>query len=516
MSQKCQRCKHPIIIHDSLFDPSPSTYDLLTSAASKSQSTSSPSLSSSQVRIEEERRALYEQAMREAGGGGRGEDAKRSLVHPGESYVMLTQSQFTPPLLHSSSSPQPSSSDATRTKEMDRGTLSHQISVSNKLFAIVSARTDIDHPLCADCADLLLEAMDRQLTEAGRERDAYISFLKQLKAQQGDVDVEKEREKEKDLERIRREHGDAVRELKELEDERAELEDELKGLDIEDAELRKEETAFTHQLNATQDVLTQHLAELSHLEHQHAKAQQTLKLLESTNTWTDIFTIKKEGQYGTINGLRLGKLPTSTRNQDPPDWSEINAAFGWIVLLFDSINRALLDEPDTTWHGFKGVELHPLGSRSCVTRWSTGEEGKGGKRERLELFSDSAISRIFTFRRFDTGMIALLSAIQQIMLHLLLTSLNHPSAPSSAAIPRPPPSTPEEYAGLALGHDPSLPWEIENDRIWKLEAGKRSGSGWSIRLAFNQEESWTVALKGVLTIGKWCLGRMEGRVGVSK
>lgn len=41
------------------------------------------------------------------------------------------------------------------------------------------------------------------------------------------------------------------------------------------------------------------------------------------------FYIWKEGEYGTINGLRLGRLPN-----DNVDWHEINAALGQMAMLF--------------------------------------------------------------------------------------------------------------------------------------------------------------------------------------
>jgi beclin 1 len=40
------------------------------------------------------------------------------------------------------------------------------------------------------------------------------------------------------------------------------------------------------------------------------------------------FFIWKDGEYGTINGLRLGRLPNEN-----VEWTEINAAFGQVAML---------------------------------------------------------------------------------------------------------------------------------------------------------------------------------------
>jgi len=48
----------------------------------------------------------------------------------------------------------------------------------------------------------------------------------------------------------------------------------------------------------------------------------------------DAFCIGQEDGFGTINGLRLGRLPNT-----PVDWPEINAAWGHTLLLLHTIAR---------------------------------------------------------------------------------------------------------------------------------------------------------------------------------
>lgn len=60
------------------------------------------------------------------------------------------------------------------------------------------------------------------------------------------------------------------------------------------------------------------------------------------------------GHFGTINGFRLGRLPTV-----PVEWSEINAAWGQSVLLLHSLAKKM----DFTFERFK---LIPYGNHSFL------------------------------------------------------------------------------------------------------------------------------------------------------
>lgn len=49
-------------------------------------------------------------------------------------------------------------------------------SIRMKLFAILSTKSDIEHPLCTDCANLALDFLAKEFEDLKNERDAYISF----------------------------------------------------------------------------------------------------------------------------------------------------------------------------------------------------------------------------------------------------------------------------------------------------------------------------------------------------
>ena len=40
-------------------------------------------------------------------------------------------------------------------------TISHKLAMSAELFDIISSNSDVDHPLCEECTDTLLDTMDQ-------------------------------------------------------------------------------------------------------------------------------------------------------------------------------------------------------------------------------------------------------------------------------------------------------------------------------------------------------------------
>lgn len=110
---------------------------------------------------------------------------------------------------------------------------------------LISSRTDVDHPLCAECTHLLLTSLARQLDETKKERDGYIAFEKEVRK-------EKEREKdgltpqeaEEKIAKLVQEEKAAIAQLREVEKEREQLEAELRALELEEKGLEEEEAEF--------------------------------------------------------------------------------------------------------------------------------------------------------------------------------------------------------------------------------------------------------------------------------
>jgi beclin 1 len=271
------------------------------------------------------------------------------------SFIMLTESQ-----LQHSNQPSASSDQRPETSIMSRGETSdqsflHKSTMSMRLFEILSSRSDVDHPICKDCTELLLAALQSRLTESIRERDAYAGYLRNLKSH---TVTEKELTRaSEDLARSEEREGEAFSELLRSEQEKSQLEQELADLDAEVRVLDEEESRYWQERNAFEQKLGSlndtHDALSASLDHD----LQQLARLERTNVYNDAFFISHDGPFGTINGLRLGRL-------SPPnhvEWPEINAAWGTTALLIATVAERLK-------FTFNGYILQPMGSSSRIEK----------------------------------------------------------------------------------------------------------------------------------------------------
>jgi beclin len=120
--------------------------------------------------------------------------------------------------------------------------ISHRLASTTRLFNLLSTRTDIDHPLCAECAQILLASLQRQLDETKKERDGYIAFEKEVrKEKERESQLLSKEEAEKKIEILKGEERVATQQLKEAERERTQLEAEIKTLEAEEKILEEEE-----------------------------------------------------------------------------------------------------------------------------------------------------------------------------------------------------------------------------------------------------------------------------------
>ncbi|KAG6813379.1 hypothetical protein H0H92_011645 [Tricholoma furcatifolium] len=482
----CQQCKEPLQIYvqldASLIDLAPSTYDMITTTLPPSQtysrrqtsgvnegsSSSAPSKfvwqkarsasTSANVPLSLSSRAQGKQPQRGS--------ANPTSPRPNESFVILQDS-----VLRDIPSPLPSPTQAKKASsktprsplksvdlqaatqfepDHDPSPLSHHLRSTARLFNILSSRTDIDHPLCAECTQILLLNLQRQLDETKRERDGYIAFEKE---------VRKEREKEgqglwkeeaeKKIEKLKQEDRLAIEQLKEAERERQQLDEELRQLELDEKALEVEESEFWRAHNDHILTAEQQAAQLASLRAAYAADMATLEKLERTNVYNDAFCIGHDGVFGTINGLRLGRIPGV-----PVEWAEINAAWGQTLLLLYTVARKL----DYT---FEHYRLLPMGSFSRIER-TTGDKAT------YELYGsgDLHLGRLLHNRRFDIAMVAFLDCLKHLMDHV-----------------------------RSQDQSVDFPHQIVKDRIGDV----------SVKLQFNQEEAWTRSLRHVLLALKICL-----------
>jgi len=213
-----------------------------------------------------------------------------------------------------------------------------------------------------------------------------------------------------------------------------------------------------------------------------------LERLQRTNVYNDTFCIGHDGFFGTINGLRLGRLVNPA-----VEWNEINAAWGQTLLLLATVAEKL-------GYQFQGYRLRPMGSTSRIDKLEYPQQSPQHSRRAstlmtnppnspsqadtqqakvtaLDLFSsgDVALTRIMSSRRFDAGMVAFLDCLAQLGRHVYLTSTErNPGSP-----------------GL------KLPYPINKDKVGDVSL--KLGAG------FNQDEGWTKACKATLTNCKFLL-----------
>ena len=390
---------------------------------------------------------------------------------PDMSFVMLSESQISPggpeelvppPVTGKKKGPV-----AKKTADLVPPTIGTEASFSQEmatavlLFEILSSRSDIDHPICSECTELLLDGLQKRQAGVIRERDAYVDFLKQA---QDDVPTDEEREKTKrDLQDAERREQTALDELEALEAEKAALEDVIAALDREAEELDDEEERFWQQRNSFTAELTAFQQERDSIQTKIAHESKLLESLQRTNVYNDTFAIGHDGNFGTINGLRLGRLA-----DHPVDWAEINAAWGQVVLLLTVIAEKLD-------YKFQDYRLLPVGSTSKIIKYDTKQPTPAGERPKgsvLELYSSGnpTLSLGLFHGKFDDAMIALLDCIRLLGDHVARATAAEGST--------------QRY---------QIPYKIHKDKI----------DGTSIRIG--NDEQWTRACKFTLTCCKFLL-----------
>ncbi|GAB1296865.1 Beclin-1 [Apodemus speciosus] len=358
--------------------------------------------------------------------------------------------------------------------------LSRRLKVTGDLFDIMSGQTDVDHPLCEECTDTLLDQLDTQLNVTEHECQNYKRCLEILEQMNEDDSEQLQRElKELALEeeRLIQELEDVEKNRKVVAENLEKVQAEAERLDQEEAQYQREYSEFKRQQLELDD-------ELKSVENQMRYAQMQLDKLKKTNVFNATFHIwrvvhafnpntwkadlcefqaslvytvssRHSGQFGTINNFRLGRLPSV-----PVEWNEINAAWGQTVLLLHALaNKMGLK--------FQRYRLVPYGNHSYL-------ESLTDKSKELPLYCSGGL-RFFWDNKFDHAMVAFLDCVQQFK---------------------------EEVEKGETRF--CLPYRMDVEK-GKIEDTGGSGGSYSIKTQFNSEEQWTKALKFMLTNLKWGL-----------
>lgn len=494
----CQNCRTPVRLDASLKELNPAAFQLLTDSTAPPPQQSAFSTSSRQSRRNylQDRRDDYQHALQNA----QGPTFKRAVPsnrfshtsaanhtktgakeNPAMSFVMLTDSQVVQTSSHQAGDEKADSplsqkqSNAVGLRASDENSLrSHEAETATRLFETLSAHSDIDHPICVECTELLVDGLQKRLGSATRERDVYVDFLRKANA---DIPSDEERQQAVEALKVARENESfSFAELQRLEQEKAAMDQEITVLDEEAYELDQTEEAFWRERNLYTVTLSSFQSERDGLNTLYDHDSKQLQRLQRTNVYNDTFCIGHDGYFGTINGLRLGRLSNPL-----VEWTEINAAWGQTCLLLATVAQRLS-------FSFQGYRLNPMGSASTIEKLdypqsSSTNDPSYPMRPRItpmELYctGDLPLGLGFLHRRFDNAMIAFLECLRQLGDHV-----EH--APTQG--------TADATHGL------KMPYDIRKDKIHDT----------SIKLSFNQEESWTKACKYTLTCCKYLLAHVS-------
>lgn len=356
--------------------------------------------------------------------------------------------------------------------------LSYKMETAARLFEILSSRSDIDHPICVECTDILVDGMQKRLAAATRERDAYIEFLRQANA---DIPTDEEvAAAERELREANQREEAALDELQRLEREKNAMDEEILTLEEESRKLDEEEEVFWAERNAFNTKLTdfQNERDRIHAKYEHDTRQ--LQRLQRTNVFNDAFQISHDGSFATINNLRLGR---STGSKSV-EWAEINAALGQCCLLLATIAEKLA-------FSFSGYELKPLGSQSSVYRVeappANAPHATKARRTDLPLHNSGELTlNLMGFRsKFDQAMVAFLECVKQLGDFVANTTWQHSDGSAKPG--------------------PALPYLIEKDKIGEV----------SVKLG-GRDEDWSRAQKYMLTCLKFLLAHTSHANGIAR
>lgn len=319
-----------------------------------------------------------------------------------------------------------------------RTNLDSKINALTTIFELISDKTQLDHPLCLSCSELVITNLKKKVDSAKQEKDTYQQVLSELPVAKT-TDASDERK----LAKAEEDEKKLLSKLKTLRNQRLTLQKQLQQMQEESATL----DAFEARLWRDSQEFDLSLSQISKEQNSLKQAVQTDKVLltrlKRINVYDDAFHISHDGHFATINGFRLGRLQSQEI-----EWVEMNAGFGQVVLLLHTLSHQVGCQ-------ITKYKLIPMGSFSKIAK-------AADPLTAYELYgsSDLSLGRLFWYRRFDTALSWLLESVKELC----------------------------EFAQKA---DANLKftYPIKNDTI----------GGISVKLQFNQDEKWTTALKYLLT-----------------
>ncbi|VDK34269.1 unnamed protein product [Taenia asiatica] len=419
------------------------------------------------------------------------------------------------------------SGDASSPTYSPISSLDHRLQVNAYLSDIINGRTEINHPMCQECADTLISAQ-QQLLDFQKEEIACLE-VSGCEFQRGSLDEESPDSLKTSSAEVD-EDGSYSEQLHAVEDTPAEAEEsdattciqphytkeELLSLQQEFVRLQRESRLLDKQIATNEAALLVRQAELDRMTNEYneqrltlMEAEESLGVLDArlndaryqferlrrTNVLNTAFPIWYDGHIGVINGLHLGRLaskPVRLFELPPVHFNCLSGAGPSKGADHPRCYLSnFLSRRDITWpeingalgqcamlvtclakklsYTFKNSVIIPMGSQSKIAALPNGTP--------LPLYNSSGSMRIFSSASFDNALVMLLDCVGQLQ----------------ARVERPPVFC--------------LPFKI-------LDGGRiqdRSGSAFSIKCSTTTDENWTKALKMLLMDLKYLIAATVGK-----
>merc|ERR1719412_1064742 len=180
----------------------------------------------------------------------------------------------------------------------------------------------------------MLQYLDQQLDQAELDSQQYQEFLTSLSNETEESSNLGQLQEE--LDGLKLEEQELVEELETLKQENEKIDSELEVQTRGKERLEEQEEQYWRQYSRHKQQLLLAEDEYRSLDCQLRYNQSQLDKLKKTNVFNATFHIWHSGHFGTINGFRLGRLPSV-----PVDWNEVNTAWGQTVLLLYSLCRKI-------------------------------------------------------------------------------------------------------------------------------------------------------------------------------
>ncbi|KAL5970122.1 Beclin-1 [Taenia solium] len=414
------------------------------------------------------------------------------------------------------------SGDASSPTYSPISSLDHRLQMNAYLSDIINGRTEINHPMCQECADTLISTQQQLLDFQKEEIACLETLVDQLKAStsgrtgpsrnvadstdrmflipqqsiqtslsRGSLDEESSDPLKTSLTEID-EDGSYSEQLHAIEDTPAEEEEgdattctqphytkeELLSLQQEFVRLQRESRLLDKQIATNEAALLVRQAELDRMTNEYNEQRLTLMEAEESLGVLDARLNDARYQYERLRRTNvlnaafpiwydghigvINGLHLGRLASKPITWPEINGALGQCAMLVTCLAKKLS-------YTFKNYVIIPMGSQSKIAALPNGTP--------LPLYNSPGSMRIFSSASFDNALVMFLDCVGQLQ----------------ARVERPPVFC--------------LPFKI-------LDGGRiqdRSGSAFSIKCSTATDENWTKALKMLLMDLKYLIAATVGK-----